>query len=260
MSPGDESLALALPAGWRLLALDSVGSTMDEARRLAEDGAPDGVAVWAREQTQGRGRQGRAWTSPRGNLYVTLLTRPRGSPLQAAQFGFAAGLALAEAMEPYLAPGQVALKWPNDLLLDGAKAAGMLLESRAGAAGVEWLLLGLGVNLAAAPAPGETPYRAASLAAVAGRLVPPDAVLPVFLAAFARWRARLEAEGFAALRDAWLARAAGLGGPLTARLPNGSVEGTFRDLDADGALVLERADGVRQRITAADVFFGRAPG
>lgn len=256
MSAGTDSATLDLPAGWRVLALDSVGSTMDEARRLAEDGAADGTAVWAREQTKGRGRQGRAWTSPRGNLYVTLLLRPKGPPLQAAQFGFAAGLALAEAVEPYLAPGQVTLKWPNDLLLDGAKAAGMLLESRAGQGGVEWLLLGLGLNLAAAPAPGETPYRATSLAAVAGRAVAPEVLLPRFLARFGHWRARLEVEGFAALRPAWMARAAGLRGPLTARLPQASLTGLFWDLDEDGALLLELPGGARQRITAADVLLG----
>jgi BirA family biotin operon repressor/biotin-[acetyl-CoA-carboxylase] ligase len=252
--------ALALPAGFRLVALDSVGSTMEEARALAQGGAPDGTVVWAREQTAGRGRQGRGWTSPRGNLFLTLLLRPRGNALAAAQLGFAAGLALAEAVAPLLRPGQVALKWPNDLLVDGAKAAGMLLESRATAVdggGVEWLLLGLGVNLAAAPAPGETPYRATSLAAACGRAVRPEEVIPPLLARFARWRQRLDAEGFAPLRGAWITLAAGIGGPMTARLSRSSLTGLFRDLDEDGALILEAPDGQRQRVTAADVFFGQ---
>lgn len=261
LAAGAPAVALALPAGFRLVALDSVGSTMDEARRLAEAGAPDGTVVWAREQTQGRGRQGRGWTSPRGNLFLTLLLRPRGSALAAAQLGFAAGLALAEAVAPLLPPNRVALKWPNDLLVDGAKAAGMLLESRATVAhggGVEWLLLGMGVNLAAAPAPGETPYRATSLAAACGRAVPPEELIPPLLARFSDWRQRLDGEGFAPLRGAWVALAAGLGGPMTARLPRASLSGVFWDLDADGALILEAPGGQRQRITAADVFFGQA--
>ncbi len=250
------AVAPALPPGFYLEALDSVGSTMDEARRLAVQGAPDGTVVWAREQTAGRGRQGRGWSSPRGNLYLTMLLRPSGPALAAAQLGFAAGLALAESLAPLLPPGQVTLKWPNDLLVDGAKAAGMLLESRSNGSGVEWLLLGMGVNLAAAPAPGETPYRATSLAVAAGRVVPPEAVLPILLARFDHWRQLLATEGFAPLRQAWLARAAGLGGAMTARLPQSSVSGLFWDLDQDGALILEAPGGQRQRITAADVFFG----
>ena len=250
--------AVPLPPGWRLVALDSVGSTMDEARTLAESGAPDGTVVWAREQTAGRGRQGRGWTSPRGNLFLTMVLRPRATASAAAQLGFAAGLALAEAVAPLLRPDQVALKWPNDLLLDGAKASGVLLESRAtaSAGGVEWLLLGIGVNLVAAPAPGETPYRATSLAAVAGRAVTPEEVLPALLERFAYWRGRLEREGFQPLRQAWMARAAGLGGPMTARLARSSATGLFRDLDEDGALILEAPGGERQRVTAADVFLG----
>jgi BirA family biotin operon repressor/biotin-[acetyl-CoA-carboxylase] ligase len=250
------AVASALPPGFHLVAFESVGSTMDEARRLAEEGAPDGTAVWAREQTAGRGRQGRGWTSPRGNLYVTLLLRPQGPALAAAQLGFAAGLALAESLQPLVPNVALALKWPNDLLANGAKAAGMLLESRVQAERVDWLLIGMGVNLAAAPAPGETPYRAASIAAEAGRAVTPEELLPRLLERFAHWRGLLEAQGFAPLRRAWMARAAGLGGPITARLPRATLSGLFRDLDQDGALVLQTDGGERQRITAADVFFG----
>jgi len=244
---------IRLPPGYRLEHHASVGSTMDLARAAAEAGAAAGLVVWADEQTAGRGRQGRGWSSPPGNLYATLLLRPPGPALAGALYGFAASLALAEALTPLLGRGRVTLKWPNDLLIDGAKAAGVLLESRASAAGLEWLLLGTGVNLASAPA--DTPYAATSVAA-AGAALAPRALLEHYIESFALWRNRLEQEGFDGLRSAWLERAAGRGQALTARLPQETLSGIFRDLDRDGALVLELADGRRRRVTAANVRFG----
>lgn len=245
---------LRLPSGYRLQAFESVGSTMDEARALAEAGAPDGTVIWAREQTAGRGRRGKTWTSPRGNLYTTLVLRPDGPPLALAQLGFVAALALADALEPLLAPGRsLRLKWPNDLLIDGAKVSGILLESQASAAAPDWLLLGIGVNLAVVPP--DLPYAATSVAGE-GRAPAVEPTLQALLTHLAHWRGLLRHEGFTAIRSAWLARAAGLGQSITARLPNQTLSGIFRDLDADGALLLETPDGRRHRITAADLFFG----
>lgn len=242
-----------LPPGYRLQRHDSLPSTMDEARRAAEAGEPEVLAVWAGEQTAGRGRQGRGWSSPPGNLYLTLLLRPEGPPPVGVQYGFLAGLALAEALSQSVAAERIRLKWPNDVMLDGAKMAGILLESRAMGERLDWLLIGMGVNLASAPA--DTPYRAAFLAE-SGVELAPGLLLERLLARLAAWRERLAAHGFAAVRQAWLARAYGLGRPLTARLPQGEVAGRFEDLDADGALVLLSADGARRRVTAADVQFG----
>lgn len=249
------AVGLSLPPGYRLEAFDSVGSTMDEARALAEAGAPDGTVVWAREQTAGRGRRGKTWSSPPGNLYLTLVLRPRGEALALAQLGFVAALALADAVEPLLAPGRrLRLKWPNDLLVNGAKVSGILLESQATAAGSPaWLLLGLGVNLATEPP--DLPYPATSIAGQ-GPAPAPAPVLEAFLQHFSRWRDALQREGFGSIRGAWLARAAGVGESITARLPNRTLVGIFRDLDADGALLLDTPDGQRHRITAADLFFG----
>lgn len=226
---------------------------MDRARALAEAGEPARLAVWAEEQTAGRGRQGRSWLSPPGNLYLTLLLRPAGAPVDAARLGFAAGLALADAASAWLAPERVTLKWPNDLMIDGAKAAGLLLESSGRAGRVDWLLIGSGVNLASHPE--GLAYPVTSFAA-AGAAIRPAELLESYLKFFEIWRAQLEARGFASLRSAWLGRARGLGGPLTARLPGATLSGIFRDLDEDGALVLEEASGARRRITAAEVYFG----
>ncbi len=245
--------APALPPGYRLQHQASLPSTMDSARAAAEAGEPALLAVWADEQTAGRGRQGRGWSSPPGNLYLTLLFRPEGPPARGVEYGFLAGLALAEALSESVDAERVRLKWPNDVMLDGAKMAGILLESRARGETLDWLLIGMGVNLASAP--GDTPYRAAALAET-GALLPPALLLERLLPRLEAWRSRLAAQGFGAVRQAWMGRAYGLGRPLVARLPQGELSGRFQDLDADGALVLQTDDGGRRRVTAAEVQFG----
>ena len=118
-----------LPDGWTLVALASVGSTNDEAARLADTGVPEGTVVWSREQTGGRGRRGRHWASPPGNLYTSTILRPACAAPRAAELGFVAALAVADIV-PVGRP--VRLKWPNDVLVDGGKIAGILLESAVG--------------------------------------------------------------------------------------------------------------------------------
>lgn len=244
-----------LPAGYRLVAHDSLDSTNDEARRMAADGAASGTIVWARSQTAGRGRRGRRWDSPAGNLYCSLILRPAEVPAVAAQLTFVAVLALGDAVAAIL-PERVEIryKWPNDLLLDGAKAAGILLES-AGVSGkgVDWLVLGCGLNIATFPA--ETPdYPATSLrqAGAAGASV--EAMLEGFIDRFDFWQARWRARGLDAVREAWLGRAARVGEKIVVRLPGDRLEGRFAGLDDTGALILELADGGRRTITAGDVF------
>jgi len=227
---------------------------MDRARALAEAGEPGDVVVWAGQQTAGRGRQGRLWVSPPGNLYATLLLRPQGPPAAAARLGFAAGLALADAASAWLAPERVTLKWPNDLMVDGAKAAGILLESSGRGERLDWLLIGSGVNLASHPEGLD--YPVASFAG-AGAAVDPGELLESYIKFFDIHRSMLERQGFVALRHAWLKRAQGLGQRLTARLPTASHSGIFRDLDEDGALILEEDSGARRRIAAADLYFGQ---
>ncbi|HYD04356.1 MAG TPA: biotin--[acetyl-CoA-carboxylase] ligase, partial [Reyranella sp.] len=129
-----------LPDGWTLVALQSVGSTNDEAARLAEAGAAEGTVVWAREQTGGRGRRGRVWASPVGNLYTSTIVRPQCQAPRAAELGFASALAVTDIVP---AGRDVRVKWPNDVLVDGGKIAGILPESSIGAdGGVEHVILG----------------------------------------------------------------------------------------------------------------------
>ncbi|HEV2264844.1 MAG TPA: biotin--[acetyl-CoA-carboxylase] ligase [Stellaceae bacterium] len=242
----------ALPPLFRLAAFDTLASTSDEARRLARAGAPEGTVVTARVQTAGRGRQGRIWVSQPGNLHASVLLRPDAPMARTAQLGFAAGLAVADALHAFAPKALVTLKWPNDALLDGCKVAGILLESEGDAVGrVAFVVIGIGVNLAAYPA--DTEFPAISLKAATRTAPKPEAFLAALAPALALWYERWRSEGFAALRRAWLERAAGLGQALRARLPGETVEGRFAGLDDDGMLLLDLPQG-RRRIAAGDVF------
>ncbi len=242
----------ALPPFFRLAAFETLVSTNDEARRLARAGSSEGTLVTARTQTAGRGRQGRRWASAAGNLHLSLVLRPQVAAAAAAQLGFAAALAIADAVAGFAPQARIALKWPNDVLLDGRKLAGVLLESEGGTSGrVGFVIVGIGVNLAAHPADAEFP--ATSLAAATGKAPKPADFLAALAPALLLWYERWRGGGFAPLRQAWLARAAGLGQALRARLPGETVEGRFAGLDADGALLLDAPSG-RRRIAAGDVF------
>lgn len=243
--------APALAPPFRRVWLEIIDSTNDEAKRLARQGAGHGTVVWAREQTAGRGRRGRAWVSPPGNLHVSLLLDP-GAPLtQAAQLGFVASAALAEALARLAPAAHVQCKWPNDVWCEGRKIAGMLLEP-AEVGGL--LVLGLGVDIVHAPSPAL--YDAVCLRDL-GCTADAGMVLDAFLAAFAPLFAAWRADGFAPIRTAWLARARGLGGPIEVRLDAETLSGTFAGLDDDGALLLELSCGERRRVLAGDVFFPR---
>ena len=242
-----------LPEGFRLHRFEKLGSTNDEAKALARAGAPERTIVWAGEQTAGRGRRGRTWLSPPGNLYLSLVLRPEGGPARAAQLGFVAALGLGDALAALAGPALgLRYKWPNDVLADGRKLAGILLESENAASDrVDFVVAGLGVNIIAAPEDVE--YPATSLAAEGVAGVTPAVLLGGFVRHFATWAGRWCEAGFAPVRAAWLARASGLGEPIRVRLESTTLCGRFLDLDDDGALVLDGEDG-RKRIAAGEVF------
>ncbi|HEX6956830.1 MAG TPA: biotin--[acetyl-CoA-carboxylase] ligase [Ferrovibrio sp.] len=239
---------------WDLRAFEVIDSTNEEIRRQAEAGAAEGLAVTAKRQTAGRGRRGRAWESPEGNLFLSVLLRPATTAAEAARLSFLAAVALADALE-LAAPAlrrRLGCKWPNDVQVDGAKIAGILLESRTKPDGsLDWVVIGIGVNLAYHPT--DTPYTATSLSAH-GVTVAPREFAEWLLARLGYWYGRWQAEGFGPVREAWLRRAQGLGQPVVVRLPDGELHGRFAALDESGALLLELPDGRRRAITAGDVF------
>ena len=252
----------ALPPAFRLVALEQVDSTNEEAKRRARQGAPDKTLICAAVQTAGRGRGGRAWISPPGNLYLSLVLRPDCPVPRAAELGFVAAVALGAALLDIAADLPLELKWPNDVLLRGRKLAGILIEADSHASGtLEWLVLGVGVNIASHPA--GTAFPATSLTAEGLTAVAVETVRDAFAARFLEAMEAWQYRGFGPIRERWKARAAGIGSVITVRLPNATLRGTFIDLDADGALLLgaekgapETNGGPVQRITAGDVFFG----
>lgn len=247
--------AAQLPAFFYLVELDSCSSTNDEAKQLARQGKAEGTMVFAHRQTGGRGRRGRAWSSPEGNLACSLILRPQLPPADAALVSFVAALAVAQTVAD-LIPGRPTVKWPNDVLVGGAKISGILLESEPGPTGaVEWLVLGTGINVAAFPE--DTPYPATSMqAAGAAAHITARLVLAHYARHFHEWYQRLLTLGFAPIRAAWLNAAQGLGEMVTVRLANENFSGKLLDLDMDGSLLVD-CDGSIRRVTAGDVFFGR---
>jgi len=242
------------PAGIGREVHDLLDSTNAEALRRAVAGEAGPLWIMARTQTAARGRRGRAWAAPEGNFGATLLIRPPGEP---ALRSFVAALGLYDAMVAVTGrPELFALKWPNDVLLSGRKLAGILLEAVNGGA----LAIGVGVNLATAPAPEaleEGAVPPVSLSEATGLAVAAEDFLDQLAPAVAGWEDRLGDEGFAPLRAAWLARATRLGEPIVARLPDRTLRGRFETLDATGALVLA-TDGGRVVLPAADITFGTA--
>jgi BirA family transcriptional regulator, biotin operon repressor / biotin---[acetyl-CoA-carboxylase] ligase len=242
-----------LPPAYRLVRYDTVGSTNDEAKRLARAGAEEGTVVWALEQTAGRGRRGRVWASPRGNLYASVIVRPDCPVNRAAQLGFVAALAVGDTLgATFDRLDGLSYKWPNDVLVHGRKIAGILLESELAEGPVpEFVVVGVGINLASSP--GDAEFRATSIAEQGlGHISPADA-LEGFAHHFQAWIERWRADGFAPVRSAWRARAMSLGEAIRVQLEAATLHGRFVDIDQEGALLLERAGELRQ-ISAADVF------
>jgi BirA family biotin operon repressor/biotin-[acetyl-CoA-carboxylase] ligase len=233
---------------------DELDSTNAEARRRGEAGEAGPVWITARRQTAGRGRRGRSWSTGEGNLAASLLMSLDLPPAQAAQVSFVAALAAADLADACLGSGAGALKWPNDLLVFGRKAAGILVESGAHAGGGLWLAVGVGVNLASAPTYVDRPATAFA-EHMSGPPPSPADALVVLAQGFERWRAIWNGQGFAPIAEAWSERAHGLGQPCEARLSDRTLKGVAEGLDPDGALRLRLEDGALARITAGDVYF-----
>ncbi|MDR3509815.1 MAG: biotin--[acetyl-CoA-carboxylase] ligase [Caulobacteraceae bacterium] len=238
-----------------ILALDEIDSTNAEARRRAEAGETGPLWITALRQTAGRGRRGRVWqTGQGGNLAATLLMVTDKPPAEAAQVSFIAALAVADLVRTFVRGAPAKVKWPNDVLVNGRKISGILVESGRRPDGRLWLATGIGVNLADAP---DAPERPATTFIAEGCDPPPSPreALERLSDSMAGWLGVWENQGFAAIAEAWTIRAHGLGKPCQARLTDSVIEGLAEGLDVDGALRLRLPDGEIRRIMAGDVFF-----
>ena len=260
----------ALAGGFRLAAYDTIGSTSTEALARAGAGDPGRLWIVAAAQTAGHGRRGRPWQTPSGNLAASLLVEPQSPTARTATLSFAAGLALENAVRacaPQIAvklaldgaeggATRLRLKWPNDVLVDGAKIAGILLEAATLPGRPSGVVVGFGVNVRHAPE--GLPYPATSLAAC-GADVDAERLFEALAEAWVE-QERLwdEGRGFVAIRRDWLQRAAGLGAPVAVRLGNDVLRGIFETIDEEGRLVVRGADGAARTVSAGDVHFGAA--
>lgn len=244
------------PAAYDRIILDQTDSTMAEAARRRDSLAAP-TWILARHQTAAHGRRGRPWSMPPGNFAATLALQPKGDPAQAALRSFMAAVALYRALAMLVAPQALSLKWPNDVLLNGGKVAGILLESAGKGGTVDHLSIGIGVNLAAAPNAAQVEPRAVppvSIVGAGGNPTSPEDFLFWLASHFADLEHQFQQFGFDPIRHLWLKHAARLGEVITARLPSEQITGTFHTIDAAGHLILNTAKGER-RIAAAEVYF-----
>lgn len=258
----------AVSRGYRLNGFDSVGSTSTEAAKAAQAGDSGDVWFCALQQTAGRGRRGRPWQSPHGNLAASLLVVPDVDPAIAATLGFVAGVSLNRALAGIvpaaklktgidgadIAGGRIALKWPNDVLADGAKLAGILLEAHKRPDGAMAIVIGIGVNVVEAPE--GLPYPATSLRA----LGLDTSAETVFGALSDAWVDAAEiwdrGRGVAEVLNLWRQSAAGIGADVAVNREGDIVRGVFETIDEAGRLIVRANDNSRIAITAGDVHFG----
>ncbi|MEM9576088.1 MAG: biotin--[acetyl-CoA-carboxylase] ligase [Pseudomonadota bacterium] len=247
----------AWPENYGRIVLAEVGSTSDAAKRLAADHAAP-FWVLAHRQTAPRGRRGRAWITPEGNLAATLVLHVNEPPAQVALRSFVMSLALFRAFGKVTGqPGLFSLKWPNDVLLNNGKVAGILLESASLRQQSTLLTIGVGVNLVAAPSSNDvetTAVRPVSLASETDVHCAAEDFLDSLAWHYAQLETQFQDHGFAPIRTGWLAHAARLGETITARTGTETTIGIFEDVDAQGHLVLRGPRGAA-KIAAADVFF-----
>lgn len=247
--------AKSLPEGYRLQFHETIDSTNSEALRLADRGEPGNIWIMAASQDAGRGRSGRRWESLDGNLFTSLLIYSDCPPRQLPELGFVAGVALHDTVTALVSNNKrldVVLKWPNDLLLNGKKLAGLLLESKTSTKHGLAVAIGFGMNIASHPL---DPGLAATSLHEAGIETSPNAAMGLLAEYFERWRSIWnDGSRFDSIRAAWLDRSMPAGAPISVHAANGRVEGVFAGIDEDGALLLGLDDNSQKRVTAGDIF------
>jgi BirA family biotin operon repressor/biotin-[acetyl-CoA-carboxylase] ligase len=237
---------------FRLECHEVLESTSSLVKQRAEEGAAEGLAIQALRQSAGRGRQGRGWDSPAGNLYLSVLLRPAVPLREAPQWSFVAAVALADTLSALLPEAaELSLKWPNDLLLKGAKAAGILVETGvAPSHALDWICIGMGVNIATKPSLPDRPT--ACLAEYLPEPPAPDSLAAALLQNLVLWHETRLRQGFDPIRDAWLCHAPAMGAPVSVRRDGALLEGSFAGLSPEGGLKLAKGSEV-QLILAGEI-------
>ncbi len=222
---------------WRLEKYEELGSTSDFCAERAKAGEPEGLAVFAAQQSAGRGSRGRTWLSPPGNVALSVILRPQMTPSQSSMYPLLAGIAAAEAIHAALPSGPTPmLKWPNDVLLNGQKCAGLLIDATQAQNRIDWLVIGIGINLAYAP---EVPGRATTCLAAHGAGTAASALAQTVLDRLATWLDIFQASGPAKIISAWLSHAHPIGTHLEVKSLEKNTAGTFAGLSPTGELLLQ---------------------
>ena len=246
---------------YHLLSFDTLDSTNEEAKRLANGGGHHGAVIWAKHQTEGKGRLGRTWISSAGNLFVSVLLQPEKPMAELSQLSFVTAVAAIEAMEDLLSDDhRLQCKWPNDILLNDRKLGGILLESfQSGQAGIgekptgkPWVVVGLGINVDSYPP--RTEFPAICLKDAGVELISAKIILSRFIHHFIDCYNEWNVKGFSPVRKKWTNLAWGLEKRLCARLPGGNVEGVCMGLDTQGSLLLRLDNGKKHQVHAGDIF------
>jgi BirA family biotin operon repressor/biotin-[acetyl-CoA-carboxylase] ligase len=237
---------------YHLLSFDTVDSTNEEAKRLAKAGGCHGAVVWAKKQSEGKGRMGRNWVSSEGNLFMSLLLQPDKPIKEFNQLSFVAAVSAIEAIRQLLPEGQtLQCKWPNDILLNDRKIGGILLESFQ-VNGESWVVVGIGVNIESFPPRTEFPATCLKDAGV--ELVSAKIVLSRLIHHFIETYNQWNLKGFMPVRKAWMEHAWNIGKPVKARWPDGEAQGIAEGIDRDGSFIIRDDDGERTHVHAADIF------
>jgi BirA family biotin operon repressor/biotin-[acetyl-CoA-carboxylase] ligase len=244
---------LDLPNGYRHIAFGKIDSTNNIALGYFNNADPGKLWITAERQISGKGSRGRSWESERGNLYASLLLRLDAAPDRLAMLTFVASLALYDVIARFVPANHLALKWPNDLLLDGAKVSGILLENHSASKNGTAVIIGMGVNTASSPT--EALYKSTSIKA-AGISILPEVVFKHLVIEMDKWLSIWNnGNNFDAIRENWLARSVGLGEKVIAKIADSQIHGIFEDIDRNGLLILKTSDNRRQSISVADIFF-----
>ncbi len=254
-----EAPVVKLLESYHLLSYDILDSTNEEAKRLASNGATHGAVVWSREQTNGKGRMGRDWVSPEGNLYVSMLLQPQCDPKELTQLAFVTAVAATDTVGPMVGEEcEVRCKWPNDVLLDGKKLGGILLESFSTTNDFgrtqPWVVVGMGLNITAHPE-GKLRYPATSLKEAGIELISAKIVLSRFIYNFIMRYDHWQHEGFKDIRKAWCDSAYGIGTSVEVEVAEEVFKGHFEGIDETGRLMLTNDSKKPIAISAGDVRF-----